>query len=310
MDELHHPDHPDTVDVPGRPGRVRRRALVAASAVALALVIVVALVVTGSGGDSEDDTRTAAPPDPTTEASPDNTDATGTIATPTTEVETGLTTPAGPSATNGLAPFLAAAADLDAQLHDAAAAINGAGPPWAEVPESVAHAVTDAAFVPVGRTIPAGLPPDLLQATILVYSDLVSRRAAMRGFETAGPVVRPPEELLGELANGHAAAQRFDSDLAALRSLAAASPPLRAIPAEDRANAEVLLLVSYTAGSNLGCASAGGKILIELPEIVWSEEDLPDWMQPEWQQHGTIGPIDFSASFLDDGTWTVRIWAC
>jgi hypothetical protein len=282
--------------------------VVGAIAAALVLALVVALVVTRSG-DGGDDTRTAAPPDPTTEASPDTTDT--TAATTTTEVGTTTTTaPRGPSAADGLAPFLAAAADLDAKLHGAAAAINGSGPPWEEVPDPVAAAVTDAAFVPVGRTIPGGLPPDLLQATVLVYSDLVSRRAAMRAFETAGPVVRPSEDLLDELGNGHAAAERFDGDLAALRSLAAASPPLRPIPPEDRANAEVRLLVSYTDGSNLGCASAGGKIITELPEIVWSEEDPPDWMQPEWQQHGKIGPIDFSASFLDDGTWTVRIWAC
>jgi hypothetical protein len=84
----------------------------------------------------------------------------------------------------------------------------------------MAGAVQAAAPGPVAQTIPAGLPRDVLQSVILVYSDLSSRRLAMESFSSAPDLPYQPIDLLAELANGHAAAERFDDDLAGLRSLA------------------------------------------------------------------------------------------
>ncbi|HEY8543663.1 MAG TPA: hypothetical protein VIL36_01400, partial [Acidimicrobiales bacterium] len=213
------------------------------------------------------------------------------------------------SALDGLTPFLDAAADLDARLHDAAEAINGVGPPWPEVPASVAEKVTAADVTAVARTVPAGLPPDLLEATILVYSDLVSRRGALQGFAHAGPAA-PTDELLSALRNGHAAAERFDDDLAALRARAAAAAPFTPARPEDRATAETQLLLRYTEGANLGCDGRGGWIATELPPIRWSEDDPPEHVGPEWDHHGTIGGIPFAAHREHGGTWTIQLWAC
>lgn len=172
----------------------------------------------------------------------------------------------------------------------------------------MADKVTTADIVPVGRAVPAGMPPDLLRATVLVYSDLVSRRAAMQTFANAGPTGRSADVMLGDLGRGHAAAERFDTDLAALRSLAAGAAPFEPAAPDDRARAEVLLLVRYTDAANLGCDSRGGVVLTELPAIVWSETPPPG-IDPSWQHHGTIGHIDFSANLVD-GTWKVQLWAC
>jgi len=286
-------------DQPEGPGRTRRRSAVTAAAGALVLAAVAGVVATRDG----DETRTAAPPDDTTGTSVDTTATTSTETTATTAA------PAA-SAIDGLAPFLTAAADLDVRLHEAATAINGAGPPWTDVPTAVAEKVAAADVVPVGRTVPAGLPPDLWQGTILVYSDLVSRRAAMQSFTYAGPAGPSSERLMLDLAQGQAAAERFDGDFAALNSRAAAAPPFEPGRSDDRATAEVLLLVRYTDMANFGCDSRGGWVATEPPPIVWSEEDPPDWMEPGWQHHGTIGTIEFSANLRADGTWEVQIWAC
>jgi hypothetical protein len=284
-------------------GRDRRRGVVVGAVAGAVVLAIVAALVVANIGDDDGGTRTAAPPDRTTE-----TTGAATTTTPTTEAET--TTTVGPSAADGLEPFFSAATSLDAQLHDAAEAINGAGPPWPEVPDSVVDAVTTADIVPVGRSIPAGLPPDLLRASVLVYSDLVSRRAAMQGFAYAGPVDYEPAELLLGLANGHAAAERFDGDLAAARSLAAATPPFEPAPLDARETAEVLLLVYYVDGANLGCGSRGGIVLTELPPIVWATEVVPDGTPTGSVRDGSIGAVDFSADLQPDGTWKVQLWAC
>jgi hypothetical protein len=239
----------------------------------------------------------------------------GAAAPPSPKV-TGLvtTTPTQPSAMEDLAAFLSAAATLDGQLHEAAAAINAAGPPWTDVDPELADLVSAAELEPVAQAVPAGLPPDLLQSVILVYSDLASRRYAMASFE-----ITPPETglsrgeileqvLLSELGNGHEAAARFDADLAATRSLAVATPPIAAVPADSRLVAEKLLLVQFVGLGNAGCNARGGVVLTELPVITWAP---PSW-NPD--ADGTIGrpgsAIDFNADFGPDGTWHIAINAC
>ncbi|WP_436498955.1 hypothetical protein [Actinokineospora sp. HUAS TT18] len=225
-----------------------------------------------------------------------------------TSTATQTTSP--PNASGDLAAFLSAATTLDRQLHDAAAAINAAGPPWTGIGPQAARAVTAADLTPTARAIPAGLPHDLLQSVILVYSDLSSRRHAMSSFEITPPAAPhdSTEDLLRELGNGHAASARFDADLAATRALAGQAPPIAAVPKGSRLVAEVLLLVQYVDLGNGGCDARGGAIATELPEIRWE----PVSWNPD--ADGTIGlpgaAIDFTADFRPDGTWHVEITAC
>jgi hypothetical protein len=214
------------------------------------------------------------------------------------------------SAAEALGPFLSRAATLDRQLTEAAAAINAAGPPWIEVSPALARKVQAADLDPVVSAFPAGMPDDLRQAAVLVLSDLYSRRYAMKSFEYAGPK-RPDEpgaahdttdKLLSELRNGHAAAVRFDDDLAAARSLAAATPPIARVPEESRLTAEALLLVAVVHNSNAGADGRGGIVITELPKITWGS------VPGEPDADGTIGrhQLPFHAKFVT-GSWQVYL---
>lgn len=277
-----------------------RRGVIAAAVVVTIVISTLSLLVMLRGDrnitpGSQDQLPTGPSPTTTGQAT-----ATST-ATPTTS---------RPSAVEGLAAFLSAAASLDEQLHDAAAAINAAGPPWAGVGPEVVRLVTTADLAPVARAIPPGLPHDLQQSVILVYSDLSSRRHALTSFEST-PLAPPhdsTEGLLRELGKGHAAAARFDADLAATRALAAQTPPITAVPKDSRLVAEVLLRVQYVDIGNGGCDSRGGLVVTELPEIGWG---AVAW-NPDGD--GTIGrgdaAIDFTADLRPDGTWDVQVMAC
>ncbi|MDA8117537.1 MAG: hypothetical protein M0000_09245 [Actinomycetota bacterium] len=219
-------------------------------------------------------------------------------ATTTTRVE--------PSAYDQLAGYLQAAEKMDRQLSQAAELINGAGPPWTSpLPATVVSSVQAADLRPVAAAIPAGLPNELLQRTILVYSDLASRRYAMRWFGPDGfPYVVPnpqmQSDLLAALANGAPAASRFRSDLGGLISAAHASRSITPAAPTSRAAADLELLLQWTEGLNAGCASTGGVVVTTLPSIVWSAHDGVS---------GTIAGVDFEARLVN-GTWQTTIHAC
>lgn len=294
------PDRSTAVDdrVGARPRGTKRRWLVVAAVLGAVLVVGAAsLAWLDGGGDGDDAPR--ADQAPTTTVAP----STAPTAGPGTQDAGTAVPPADqPDATGVLAPFFSAAATMDDQLHAAADAINGAGPPWATVTDGVAGSVRAADPAVVARTVPAGLPDDLLRAVILVYSDLASRRAAMQSFALAGTPYETSDALLAELGNGHAAATRFDSDLAAAQSLARSAPSVTVAPPDSREAAEVLLLVQYVDGSNAGCDSRGGAVVTELPVITWESDN-----------GGTIGSppagIHFEATLGPDG-YQVEILAC
>jgi hypothetical protein len=279
----------------------RRRGLVIGVTTAVAVVMATVATVAWLG-DSDNEATTKATT-PTTALPATAVDATTTEATTTSGVEH--------SAAEMLGPFLAAAETLDTQLQAAARAINGGGPPWTGVSQEMADAVQGAALEPVADTIPAGLPRDLLQSVILVYSDLSSRRHAMQSFSTAPDLPHLPIDPLAELANGHTAAARFDDDLAALRSLAESTPPVPIVRPDSREAAETSLLVRFVELANGGCDSRGGAVFTELPALDWipgSASDAPEIGVPEWDGH--VGGIEFSAELGQDGTWQIQIWAC
>ena len=267
---------------------------------ALPAVLVATIFVAHLGGG--DPATEASTPRPTTSAP---TVVPPSTTSPTTAPPTTLpVTPAPPNAEEALAPFFSAVTTLDSQLSDAATAINGSGPPWTTIDSHAAAAVQAAALEPVAEAIPAGLPPDLLQSVVLVYSDLSSRRHAMTGFAYAngGPVY---DDLLRELRNGSVAAARFDDDLAAARSQAALTPAFTVRSPDSRQAAEVLLVVGFVEEANGGCDSRGGTVLTRLPTIDWPSTTLT-----AVGIDGSTVDLRFNAELGPDGTWDVGFNAC
>jgi hypothetical protein len=272
--------------------RRRRRTIVALAAIAgIGLALGTIVLVRDDGDDA---TTTAAP---TTQPAP----STASTASPSaTTVEPTTTEPVQPSAADTLAPFFAAAETMDQQLRDAAAAINGAGPPWDTVSEELASAVRAADIGAVTATIPAGLPHELLEAVMLPYSELSSRRAAMQSFSyTRSPNEPHEDDLLAELANGHEAAQRFDGDLAAARALAASLPPVTPAAYDSRETAELLVILDMVHKSNFGCDSRGGGIFTDIPTVTWTSDT-----------GGYVGSVEFTATLGPGGQWEAYVIAC
>jgi hypothetical protein len=195
---------------------------------------------------------------------------------------------------------------MDGELRQAAELINGAGPPWTSpVSGPVASSVEAADLGPVAAAIPPGLPKELLRRTVLVYSDLASRRYAMRWFDTAGfPYVEPDaqmqRDLMRALANGAPAAARFASDLDGLLVTARSSLPFTPAGPTSQGAADVRLLIQWTNGRNGGCASTGGAVITSLPTITWNTDD---------DRSGTIAGVAFTADLVN-GSWQVAIQAC
>lgn len=281
----------------GAGGRDRRWLIALTAGVLVVAAVAIAGLARNRGDGSDTVTRppaTTSQPATSTTGAP--TSATAADATPPTTV--------GSSAADDLAAFFSAADAMDDQLQAAADAINGTGPPWTAISEDVATTVATADLGPVVVAIPAGLPPELLRPVILVTSDLSSRRAAMESFSYAGPAPRPQDrDLLAELANGHAAAGRFDGYLADARAAAEAHAPVDIAAPGSRAAAELALLVEYVRVANYGCDSRGGAVVTELPTITWQSDS-----------HGTIGPaeagMEFDVTLRADGTWQALFNVC
>lgn len=277
------------------------------------LALILALVLAGCAGATRSQrTATSPPPSATTTTVPAATSLPprartttlppGSPAPPMTAAPT--TTQPGGSAYDQLVTFAQAAENMDQKLRHAAELINSVGPPWTSpLPAGVVSSVEAAKPEAVATTIPYGLPHDLQRQAILVYSDLVSRRDAMRWFGTAGfpydePNPEMQQELLAALANGAPAAARFSTDLSELMSAAKASKPFSLALATSRDAAELLLLIEWTDGVNGGCASTGGMVITTLPTIIWTDN-----------ANGTISGVAFNANLVN-GSWQVTIQAC
>lgn len=226
-----------------------------------------------------------------------------------TSVETSTTGAATAPAYQQLEPFITAAKAFDAQLKVAAKAINRTGPRWPTAEPAVTAAVKAADPDLLDAALPAGLPPALLQKTVVVYSELVSRRMAMNDF--AFPEQRPPEfaaqqqeEWRRALTNGHESARRFPADLATLERAARTAPPFAAQPPTSRAQAELLLVLELI-GMAEGCSdNRGGVIFDKVPVVEWSAGE--SFGRP---RDGFIDGGPFTANLVD-GRWQLNINAC
>ncbi len=229
------------------------------------------------------------------------------------------TTTIARTAVDDLADFFAATAELDGQLKTAAAAIN------AGMTET--HVVVDPTTVElvlaarqqideVNASIPAGMEPELLRAALLVYSDLVSRTYAMKGWSTppphsgSDPIPLHETDVLACLSNGSTAAARYPGDLAALRSLARSTPPVtarRRLPGGRRPRGPPSSIVNTNSCRDL----CGGYIATELADIRFEKSPTVD-PQTSDRTDGYIGRdphgIPFQTDYEAGVGWTVEIF--
>jgi hypothetical protein len=229
----------------------------------------------------------------------------------------GTTSPSGrpsASAADQLAGFFAAAAAVDSRLHHIAALVNsGIGATSMRLPSSAAAEREALDLSALEHAIPPGMPTELQREAMLVYSDLVSRACAFnrlmmpsfvsRSLPVSGVEAR---EMLRCLGNGAPAAARFDGDVAALRTLAQASPPVAVAARDSHAAAEVAARASLIKIANWGCGSCGGVIFTKLPSVVWHPKTEPGIGRSD----GTINGIRFRADYHAGHGWEIEIWAC
>jgi hypothetical protein len=250
-------------------------------------------ITTSVGTEPSDDLWTAAPPPGTTWAA---------------------------SAADQLVPFIAAVAQTDRFLRAAADAVNaGVGADTITFSQATIDAVERSAPTTAATAIPAGLEPAVEQAVLLVYSDLVSRYAALHGDSCLPRRTIPRSELNPRcFTQGHAAAIRLTADVDAARTLAAASPPVTAPAADSRTVAELLLRIAFIDKANLGCDQTGGFLAIDAIRIDWNAEPPPAPDVPPTDGHiGTcvvlavdICGIPFRATYNAETGWTVDVVAC
>jgi hypothetical protein len=154
------------------------------------------------------------------------------------------------------------------------------------------------------------MEPRLLRAVLLVHSELVARSAAFnRVYEFTHEPVPVTDlrsvELLGAFASGSAIAKRYPGDLAALRALAKASPPIRAARPDSRQAAELALQIAWINGQNNGCASNGGYVSAAPQPIIW-KTIVTDYGRFD----GTIAWIRFAVTYSPSSGWKAELNAC
>lgn len=268
---------------------------------AIALVVVIAGIALFVTRDNEPDEQVSTGTTTTTE--PQTTATTGE-----TQPSTIATAPAR-TAADDLAAFFSVADRLDQHLKTAAAGINGAiADNDANVDQATADAVS-AAFTAIPEmqdAIPAGLEPELLRAVLLVESDLVSRTHAMRNYQS---VSNPVNEVEPCLQNGGEAAARYPADLAALRALADASPPVAIAAPDSREAEELAVRLGWIDLRNSGCAGCGGYVATDLHDITWY--DTPTYNPvADRLVDGLVDDVGFWADFAADTGWTIQFAAC
>jgi hypothetical protein len=297
-----------TPDKQGSQTRIRVWAGVVAVVVLLVMVVTVWVVVYQRGDVPE-------------QASPGNAGVATASATPTASPSPSPADPSSSEPSNTATPgaasaavdgFLARATMADQALRAASARINAAMT-TTEVTydQRTSDLLESAAPERIAATLPPGMPDTLQKAALLVYSDLVSRWAAMSGSCDHGVGTFPRADFEGCFAQGASAADRFAGDLAALTALAAKTPEFTVVAPDSRPAEELAVRVRYISLGNLGCASKGGYVATDAIPIRWQTN--PDQAGgPDWQ--GTVGPpgagIPFRGTFDPAFGWQIDLLAC
>lgn len=295
------------------------------AAVVLAVTVVAGVMVVSTGKtddlpvstDTTTETATSAvAPSATTIAEPVATTTTAVVEPTTTSTTSTTSTTIAGTAADDLAVFFARAAELDRALTAAADSINAN---MTENEMVVRQATVDLVQTTRGlvkdteAAVPAGLGPDLLRATLPVFSDLVSRSYAMAawerlplpGYETI-PLVET--NVVSCLNHGSEAAARYSADMAALRELARSSPPVVDVAPDSRAAESVALHLANIEHGNRCCEGCGGFIVTELAEITYADDPQID-PQTGARTDGHINGIPFQADYAVGLGWTFEIFA-
>lgn len=226
------------------------------------------------------------------------------------ESETPVEPPSGGEALESLAPFFAAAAETDQNLKAAAAAVNAAlQGDTVTFDQATIDAIDRGSPTAAAAAIPTGLDPTVEQAVLLVYSDLVSRYAAMRGGDCVNVSTRPRADLNADcFVRGHEAAIRTPGDIDAAYAAAAAAPVMVVSAPDSRESAEVRLRIEYINGANMGCGTMGGYLATQAIPVDWVADDsgAPDVPPTD----GHVGGIAFTATYDAGSGWTVELRAC
>jgi len=216
-----------------------------------------------------------------------------------------------------LAPYLAQVGATDASLRTAAADVNGdVGATTLNLATATRAAIEAAAPTTAGNAIPAGLPGALLQRVMLVQSDLVSRWAALVGYsriEGTTPLIRTDpsaQRALECLANGAAAAAATHADTGALEAAAAGIPPIAVAAPDTEAAADIQILLQDLELRNLGCAGCGGARDTALPPVEWYPSPKPSPISGLPAADGTVGSVEFTATYAPAAGWQITIHAC
>jgi hypothetical protein len=232
------------------------------------------------------------------------------LPTPRTETPRQRPVPQPPSAADSLAAFFAAARADDARIRAAARAVNREiGPSSVHVTRAMVKTAEAATPERTARAIPAGLDADLLQATMIVYSDLATRASALNpaldfiGINESRPRTDPDVvRYLDGLHRGSLVARAYPSDLASARALAATKPPVVAAQPGSRAAAELAVRIAVVQLGN-GCDGGNPPVRRSLVPIIWR--------LPGTSFEGSVGGIGFTAGFgIEGGGWNVNLNAC
>ncbi len=251
--------------------------------------------------------------------------STSATSTPLSPTPSPTPAPGGNTAAAGLASFFAVASQQDAQLRAAARLINsGIGSTTIVLAPQAKAAVTRIDPALAAHAIPAGLDPVLQLAVLVVYSELDSRRQAMR--RVADLALRPGTSVLPRngtgadggadlvrcLANGAAAAARFQADLSAARGLAERTPAFTPSAPRSADAADLALRIALVNGHNSGCASCGGFIATTLAPVTWQPVTVAGthWDGTVGGSGAQPGGIRFQAVYVVGRGWQVQLAAC
>lgn len=223
------------------------------------------------------------------------------------EPETGSTASI-PMAARDLDGFLTHAAMADPALTEAASRIN-ASATATEITydQRTVDLLASASPEGLATLLPPGMPDPLQRAALLVYSDLVSRWAAMSASCPHEVGTHPRSDYDNCFTQGGGAGSRFDADLAALTALARSTPTFTIPSQSSRDSEELAVRIHYIDEQNLGCGSTGGFVAIEPIPVVWQVHPVAEGQEP-WQ--GTVGGIDFRGTHDETRGWMIVINAC
>lgn len=214
-----------------------------------------------------------------------------------------------PSALEGLQAFLDAASGVDTRLRYAAAAVNAhATADGFALDQATRDAMDAAGPGPARAAVPPGLPPDLERAVLVVYNDLVSRRAALNGA-----LYDDPTMAQNCLRNGATPSAAFASDVAAARVLAAATPAPAPVAPDSKAAEELAVRFAWIDEVNNGCASCGGMVIRELvPVMIYAAPTTPPLYDRTFDGQIDRGSaaVYFTAGYTPGAGWSVVLNAC